>query len=86
MASLTSCNTVAHMVTRRTRHWAARGGRMTAVCHGGCIVAKHLVHAASERASVRGAPVVAITARAHWWAVAHMLTCKTCHRAACALR
>ena len=86
MASWTSCRTMAHMVTLRTRHWAARGGRMTAVCHGGCIVAKQLVHAASERASVGGAPIVAITARAHWWAVAHMLTDRTCDRAACALR
>eukprot|EP00437_Effrenium_voratum_P003317 CAMPEP_0181421740 /NCGR_PEP_ID=MMETSP1110-20121109/13252_1 /TAXON_ID=174948 /ORGANISM="Symbiodinium sp., Strain CCMP421" /LENGTH=65 /DNA_ID=CAMNT_0023544811 /DNA_START=420 /DNA_END=617 /DNA_ORIENTATION=+ len=46
----------------------------------------HLIHAAIQGASVGGAPVVAIAAITRRWAVAHMLTCKTCDRAACALR
>eukprot|EP00437_Effrenium_voratum_P072720 CAMPEP_0181500004 /NCGR_PEP_ID=MMETSP1110-20121109/54980_1 /TAXON_ID=174948 /ORGANISM="Symbiodinium sp., Strain CCMP421" /LENGTH=46 /DNA_ID= /DNA_START= /DNA_END= /DNA_ORIENTATION= len=43
MASLTSCRAVAHMVARRTRHWATCACRITAVRHGAGIMAHHLI-------------------------------------------
>ena len=75
---------IAHVLPSSTCDRAACAHGVAALRHGIGIMANDLVHSASNGASGRRAPTVAMATFTRRWGVAHVLPGSTCDRAACA--
>ena len=86
IAAITRRRLMAHLVSTRACHWAARTLRVATVRHCGGVMTKRLVHATVHWACAHRTPVVAVATLARRWAVADVLSWRARHWAASTLR